>query len=146
MDDKDPGTGGGQSEGLWDFFKAVVHAVLVFGSEMWVPTPRMGQALGSFQHRVVRQIMGRQPRRRKEGGWEYTPRASEMEEVGFKEIRVYILKRQNTHAQYIAMQPILNLCKRLVRTLEAWVSRRWWEQEGIDLEGARKPVVAVTER
>ena len=30
------------------FFKAVVKAMLLFGSETWVLTPHMGQALGIF--------------------------------------------------------------------------------------------------
>ena len=50
------------------FFKAVVHAVMLFGSEMWVLTPRMGQALGSFQHGVARRIMERQPKNQEEEG------------------------------------------------------------------------------
>ena len=50
-----------------------------------------------------------------EGGWEYLPLTTVMEEEGFKEIGVYILKRQNTVAQYIATRPILDLCKRTVR-------------------------------
>ena len=35
------------------FFKAVVQAVLLFGAETWVTTPRMEGALSSFQHRVA---------------------------------------------------------------------------------------------
>ena len=35
------------------FLKAVVQAVLLFGLETWVLTPRMERALGSFQHRVA---------------------------------------------------------------------------------------------
>ena len=53
------------------FFKAAIQAVLLFGLEMWVLTPCMKQALGSFQHRVAQRITGRQPRRPREGGWEY---------------------------------------------------------------------------
>ena len=52
------------------FFKAVVQAVLIFGSETWVLTPCMGQDLGSFQHGVERGITRRQPRKQEEGGWE----------------------------------------------------------------------------
>ena len=44
------------------FFKVVFRVVLLFISEMWVMTPHMVQALGFFQHRVYRQIIGRQPR------------------------------------------------------------------------------------
>ena len=49
------------------FFKAVVQAVLMLGAETWVLTPRMERALSSFQHRVVRRITGRKPKRRGDG-------------------------------------------------------------------------------
>ena len=61
-----------------------------------------------------------------------------MEEAVFKEIGVYILKIQNTDAKYIATQTILDLCEQSVRRPGAWVSWRWWEQEGIDISGARE--------
>ena len=51
------------------FFKVVVQAVLLFGLETRVTTPRMGRALGSFQHRVSRRITGGQPKRRVDGIW-----------------------------------------------------------------------------
>ena len=40
--------------------------------------------------------------------------------------------------QYIATQPILDLCEQATRRPGARVSRRWWEQSGIDLERAKK--------
>ena len=46
------------------FFKSVVQAVLIFGSETWVLTPRMERALGHFQQRVAQRITGRHTRRR----------------------------------------------------------------------------------
>ena len=46
------------------FFKAVRQAVLLFGVETWVITPRMERALSSFQHRVAQRLTGRHPRRR----------------------------------------------------------------------------------
>ena len=45
---------------------------------------------------------------------------------------------QNTVAQYIATQPILDLCERSARRLGAWVYRRWWKHAGLYLEGAKK--------
>ena len=66
------------------FFKAVVQAVLLFGSEMWVLTPRMGRALGSFQHGVARRITGRQPKKQDVGGWEYPLPEAAMGEAGFE--------------------------------------------------------------
>ena len=51
------------------FYTVVTQAVLIFGAETWVLTPRMEKALGSFHSGVARKIMGRQPWRQKDGGW-----------------------------------------------------------------------------
>ena len=55
--------GGGESEGVGIFFKAVTQVVLLFREETWVLTPWMEQALDIFQHRVEQRITGRQLRR-----------------------------------------------------------------------------------
>ena len=127
------------------FFKALVKAVLIFGSEMWVLNPRMEQALSSFHHRVARRIIGRKLRRWGEGGWDYPPLESAIEEAGSEEIGVYIQKMQNMVAQYIATQPILDLCEQAVQRPAAWVSWRWWDQEGLKLGGARERATAATD-
>ena len=44
-------------------------------------------------------------------GWKYPLLAAAIEEAGFKEIGFYITRRQNTVAQYIVTQPILDLCE-----------------------------------
>ena len=72
------------------FFKAFVQAVLIFGSEMWVLTPRMERALGRFKHRIAQQISGSQPRQRGEGRWEYPPLEAAMNKAGFEDIGLYI--------------------------------------------------------
>ena len=59
-----------------------------------------------------------------------------MEEAVFENIGVYIISRKNTIAQYIATRPILDLCEQSLWRPGAWVSRQWWEQKGLDLEGA----------
>ena len=61
-------------------------------------------------------------------------------------IRTSITRIQNTVAQYIATWPILDLCKQATRRPGAQVSRRWWEQAGIDLEGARKQAAVSATR
>ena len=60
-----------------------------------------------------------------------------LEEVGYEEIWFYITSRQNMAAQYIVTQHIMDLCEWLVWSPGAWVYRRWWEKEGIDLEEER---------
>ena len=45
------------------FYEEAVQAVLLFGSETWVTTPRMEKALEGFHHRVVRRMAGMGPKR-----------------------------------------------------------------------------------
>ena len=35
------------------------------------------------------------------------------------------------------MRPIMDLCEETVQMAGAWVANRWWEQEGLNLEGER---------
>ena len=65
-----------------------------------------------------------------------------MVEAGFEGIRKYVTGRQNTVAQYIATQPILDLCERSARRPGAWVYWRWWKHDGLYLEGAKKRAAA----
>ena len=51
--------------------------------------------------------------------------------------RTSIQRRQNTVAQYIAMQPLLDLCEGARQREGARVTLRWWEQSGIDWEKAK---------
>ena len=96
------------------FFKVVVQAVLLFGAKTWVLTPQMERDLSNFQHRVAQRLTVRHPRRQGGGSWEYPPLEAEVSEAGIDDIGVYITRRQNTVAQYIATRPILGLCKQSV--------------------------------
>ena len=51
------------------FYIAVTQQVLLFGAETWVLKNKMESALDVFQCRVARKLTGRQPRRRRDGGW-----------------------------------------------------------------------------
>ena len=112
---------------------------------MWVLTPRMKQALCSFQHRFTQSLAGRQPRFWLDGRWDYPLLTAAMLEAGFEDIGVYVMRRWNMVAQYIATRPIMYLCERSVRRPGAWVSWRWWEKEGLDLEGAKERAAAESD-
>ena len=43
--------------------------------------------------------------------------------------------------QYIATQPIMDLCNQSTWQPGARLYQRWWEHSGIDLEGAKKRAV-----
>ena len=67
------------------------------------------------------------------------------QEKGIVRTRISILRRQNTVAQFIATRPILDLCNGAVRRPGARVPRRWWEQTGVNLKGAREKSAATEE-
>ena len=56
-----------------NFYKAAAQAVLLFGDETWFLTQRMEKALDSFQSRIGRRLTRKQPRRKKDGSWNYPP-------------------------------------------------------------------------
>ena len=63
-----------------------------------------------------------------------------MKEAGFKDIRTSINNRQNTVAQYIATRPLMDLYEVTNQIGGASVSRRWWDQKGVDWEKAKTRV------
>ena len=93
------------------FFKAVVQAVLIFGSETWVVNPRMVKALGGFQVQLARRLTGRLPRRTPGGKWTYTSTATARGGVGLLTMEEYIRRSHNTVTQYIATRSLLELCE-----------------------------------
>ena len=83
--------------------------------------------------------------RRGDGIWAYPTLEEALGEEGYEGIRNSVTRRQNTVVQYIATRPILDLCERSTRRPGARVSRRWWEQAGIDLEGVKKRAAVEAE-
>ena len=108
--DYDPG--GGRSEGVGKFLQGGGTGGVAARAETWVLTPRMERSLDRFQHRVLWRITGKQPRIRTDGISDYPPLDEAMGEVGFEGIRKLVTRRQNKFVQYIATQPILDLCER----------------------------------
>ena len=71
---------------LVNFFKELVHAVRLIGSDTWVVNPRIGRMLGGFHHRVACRLIGKQPQRIPDGIWEQTPLGEGNNEAGLKDL------------------------------------------------------------
>ena len=63
--------------------------------------------------------------------------AAASEAAGLLKMEEYIRRHQNTVAQYITNQSLLDLCEGSERDSGARFGMRWWEQEEIDLAGAQ---------
>ena len=82
-------------------------------------------ALGGFHTQVTRRLMGQLPRRTMGRKWRYTSAAAAREEGGVLTMEEYVRWRQNTVAQYIATQSLLDLCEGSERAPGARVGM-WW--------------------
>ena len=55
------------------FYKAVLQAVMIYGSEIWVITYSMMKVLKGFHHQINQSIMGKIERNIRMKGWEWIP-------------------------------------------------------------------------
>ena len=60
-----------------------------------------------------------------------------MADMVLHEVETYVYRCQNTFSQYIANSPIMDLCLVAKRRPGPRAETRWWDQEGLDLEGMR---------
>ena len=122
------------------FYIAVVQSILLFGSETWVVTPRILNALEGFHHRVVaRRLTGRTAQRHRDGSWTYPDIRLTLEEAGLFPMHVYITRRQNTIAAYVATRPIGDIA-RTEEPPSGAHRLRWWDQEGLIFEEAEADI------
>ena len=66
-----------------------------------------------------------------------------MEEAGMQEVDTYVAHHYNTVAKFIATRTIMDLCIEAARRSGARISKRWWENEGLYLEGIWEAVRVV---
>ena len=94
------------------FYRAVVQAVLLFGSESWVLSAAMEKTVEGVHTGFLRRIMGKRAQRITGGMW-VTPAAGEVwEAMGTQLAATYIGHRQGTVAQWVALHPIFKFCAR----------------------------------
>ena len=80
------------------FYKAVVQAVLLYGSESWVLSDGFLARLNAFHHRIACNITGLwgRPDPRDPDEWIYPDMEMVLEKAGLHSIETYIQKRKHT--------------------------------------------------
>ena len=109
------------------FFKSVVQATLLFGSETWVATPCIGRTLEGFHNWEARKLNRTKPQRQTNGIWVCPFLGEDMEETVPGPVEEYITRRQNTVARYIVTQPIPEICTGAERTAGSR-TLVWWNE------------------
>ena len=95
---------------------------------------------------MARRLTGRLARRKPDGKWTYTLVTTARGESGLLTMEDNTRRLQNTVTQYIATRSLLDLCEVSEWAPGALVGMRWWEQAGINMEGARESAEAAAGR
>jgi hypothetical protein len=110
------------------FYKAVVQALLLFGSETWKLSPASLKSLEGFHIRDARRMAGMQPTRDPDGTWTYPSSKDVPKAVELKTIVHYIGVCWETIARFILDRPLFALCRDGGRKRGSTHRMCWWEQ------------------
>ena len=91
-------------------YKAVVKAVILYGSEIWVVKESIMTVLYGFHHKVARRIMGMTARRGNSMEWEWASVDAALEVTGIWTIREYVRMRKAKITEYVAGRKFYELC------------------------------------
>jgi hypothetical protein len=94
------------------FYKATIQTVLLYGSETWVITGDILNALRSFHHSVARRLTGQYPYQlANSGDWIYPSITNMLAQAGMFSIEEYLLRRFVYLQNYARTRPILQDCQ-----------------------------------
>ena len=94
------------------FCRAVIQAVLLFGSESWALSDAMMRTVDSTPLGFLCQITGKQARRKSDGSWE-TPEAEEVLRAMEMQLTTTQIRRwQEKVAEWVSLQSLLEVYAR----------------------------------
>ena len=116
------------------FYRAVVQAVLLYGSETWCAGPALLARLEGFHLRCCyRMARENRPTRGPDGSWEYPESSAVLKECGLHTVAEYIRRRRTTIVEYVATRPLFAACRDGEPLRGTPNHLWWWEQElGLD--------------
>ncbi len=116
------------------FCKAVVQAVLLYGSKMWVLSKPTLVSLEGFHIRAAYcMAKNNTPWQGRNHGWFYLRLKDVLEECGLSTVEEYISVHQQMIAVYVATRLIPHECRQGKRKRGA-VLHRWWWKQPMDLD------------
>ena len=119
------------------FYRAVVQAVLLYGSETWNLSAASLKRLEGFNIRCAWRMAEEHKPRRVEGSWQYPTNDDVLAECGMRTMKEYIAVRRATVAAWVVNRPIYEACKGATRQRGSAPRKWWWEQEmGLDSDDA----------
>ena len=101
---------GANPKAMASIYKAVVQAVLLYGSESWVLTQAMEKKLQAFHHRCARHITGQHIRQNPDETWTCPSSIEVLKMAGLWTIQEYIQRRRKTVMEYARTKYIFRKC------------------------------------
>ena len=92
------------------FYKAIVQAILLYGSESWVVPESILQQVRSFHHRAARYLTQKHIRQNSEGQWFHPPTLDVLAEAGLFSIDEYIRRRKTKVLAFVQDRPLYAAC------------------------------------
>jgi hypothetical protein len=108
------------------FYKALVQAVLLYGSESWTVNEGIKRQFQSFHTRVARFLTGKHIRPLEDGSWHCPTTQKLLQEAGLETVEEYISRRRQTIRGFVRHRPMYQHC---MLSAAAGVSTRktvWW--------------------
>jgi exonuclease III len=102
---------GANPKAMASIYKAVVQAVLLYGSESWVLTQSMEKKLQSFHRRCARYITGQHIRQNPDESWTCPSSEAVLSTAGLWSIQEYIQRRRSTVKKYVQSKFIYRQCE-----------------------------------
>jgi hypothetical protein len=116
------------------FYKAIVQAILLYGSETWVLSwTALARLEGFHIHAAYQMAKMHEPKQGPGRTWVYPRSVDVLQECGLKTKEEYIGIRRQTIKVYVTTRPILNKCRQGKQKRGA-VPRLWWWEQPMDLD------------
>ena len=109
------------------FYKAIVQAVLLYGSESWVLTQKMWKAVESFHNCCARYIAGEHIRQKPNGEWVLPATTRILGQCKLRPVREYIERRRETVSDFVKSRPIYATCLGSKPAANNANQKVWWD-------------------
>ena len=94
------------------FYRAVVQAVLIFGSETWMLLVAIEKRPEGFHMVFHQKVTGKTACLQWDGKWKRKGEASFLRETGPQNLGEYIYCKQTTVAEWVTLRPIYEVCEK----------------------------------
>ena len=120
---------GANPKAMATVYKAVVQAVLLYGSESWVLSLTMEKKLQSFHRRCARYITGQHIRQNPDESWTCPSSSSVLLKAGLWSIQEYIQRRRSTVMKYAQSKFIYRQCEASIPLASNPNQLVWWKPD-----------------